>query len=86
VRRGDHFRKLAAHHARQLQREADLAAAVRRELGPAIVARRPKNLPLFPAWWQRGERWAHYHATLQEKYLRAARPWLPIVPDPPEPE
>jgi hypothetical protein len=28
-----------------------------------------------------------WHALLAEKYIRAARyPWLPVAPDPPEPE
>ena len=30
--------------------------------------------------------WTVYHARMKGKYLRAAdRPWLPVVPDPPEP-
>ena len=29
----------------------------------------------------------HYHSALTQKYERAARyPWLPVAPDPPEPE
>jgi hypothetical protein len=30
---------------------------------------------------------AVYHAKMRDKYLQAAsRPWLPVAPDPPEPE
>jgi hypothetical protein len=35
------------------------------------------------SWWKR----ATYHAALRRKYERAARyPWLPVEPDPPEPQ
>jgi hypothetical protein len=35
----------------------------------------------------RGEQMAAYHRELRAKYERAARyPWLPVEPDPPEPE
>jgi hypothetical protein len=35
----------------------------------------------------RGEQMAAYHRALKAKYERAARyPWLPVEPDPPEPE
>jgi hypothetical protein len=31
--------------------------------------------------------WLNYHDSLENKYRRAARyPWLPVEPDPPEPE
>jgi hypothetical protein len=31
--------------------------------------------------------WVHYHSALTEKYEQASRyPWLPVAPDPPEPD
>lgn len=49
-----------------------------------VSLRGPEPIEVFV---HRSRRLAGYHATLRRKYERAARyPWLPIEPDPPEPE
>jgi hypothetical protein len=43
--------------------------------------------PWFRSWRMSQARRIAYHESMMEKYARAARyPWLPVEPDPPEPE
>jgi hypothetical protein len=68
--RHDHFRSMALSHGRQARRLEKLAAN-------AAGKDREKAILRRFVW----------HADLHDKYARAAkRPWLPVVPDPPEPE
>jgi hypothetical protein len=74
LKRSSDFRVLA-----QEQEEAELTS-----MGYADDARGEGGDPQRVA---RGEQMAAFHRRLRIKYERAARyPWLPVDPDPPEPE
>jgi hypothetical protein len=78
-RRGESLRRMAQGHDLAARRAADaLWAPPGWETNPGEGGQRSA----IPDW----ERLA-YHNRLKEKYERAARyPWLPVGPDPPEPE
>jgi hypothetical protein len=75
LRRRTHFQRLADYHA-------EAARQLRSSHGSAIhPGGAYVHIPLTPPSL------ADYHENLAAKYERAARyPWLPIAPDPPEPE
>jgi hypothetical protein len=78
-----------------LRAKADHHERIEREQGGKQRAiedlARAANTPELAAQ-MRGDKAVHariegYHARLKEKYRQlSARPWLPVAPDPPEPE
>lgn len=47
----------------------------------------PAEAEVIEAWFATRQRRIAYHEAMSRKYDRAARrPWLPVPPDPPEPE
>jgi hypothetical protein len=74
VRRSNEFRAITEEQADAERASMEYADDARGERGdPQRVAR--------------GEQMATYHRGLRIKYERAARyPWLPVAPDPPEPD
>src|SRR5262249_6545254 len=80
VRRREFYLRQAERH-RRLSDEQYVSSTLvfqRTHFGPSKPER-----ALMDAYERRGD----YHAGLQAKYERAARyPFLPVAPDPPEPE
>jgi hypothetical protein len=75
VRRQAHLQRLADYHAKMAWQLQSSHGTVIRPNGAFV------HVPLTP------QRLADYHEDLARKYERAARyPWLPVEPDPPEPE
>ena len=52
-----------------------------------LVLKRGENRDDFPAMLDRFTRRNRYHSEMRQKWeASAARPWLPVEPDPPEPK
>jgi hypothetical protein len=77
------YRATASHHA-TLSREW-LGIASRLRSDEALLTGAPGREAEATAGWL--ERMAPYHDSLMRKWARASQyPWLPVAPDPPEPE
>jgi hypothetical protein len=81
--RWNHFRKLAEYHASEFTK-------LRTELAPALEYRREAGR--FPgcgpgqAFFEAECEQADWHGRLKSKHEHAAaRPWIPVEPDSPEP-
>jgi hypothetical protein len=75
LRRQAHLQQLADYHAETARQLRSSHGSIIRPDGAYV------HVPLTPP------RLADYHEDLARKYERAARyPWLPVEPDPPEPE
>ena len=75
IERRKRFERIADHHRAEFQRLA-------RRL-PQIGYGDPFDDPILGPVWRRLE----WHEPMRLKYEHAARyPWLPVEPDPPEPE
>jgi hypothetical protein len=80
-RRTESFKRTARGHSREAQGYADVAWG--------LVRMRNLDGTVDPATARLAEQYGRlydYHRRLKEKYERAAaRPWLPVAPDPPSP-
>jgi hypothetical protein len=75
----------AVQEIEELQQEIGEPGPVREE--PSFAAIGLDQMRLISEYAAHSRRLADHHATLRRKYERAARyPWLPVDPDPPEPE
>ena len=84
-RRSRRFARLAAYHSNVALEHFGTLMAFGGEPPPI------RDVPpagLGPTrYLHRAKALLNYHSVLTEKYQRAARyPWLPVAPDPPEPE
>ena len=84
-RRSRRFARLAAYHTNLALEHFGTLMAFGGEPPPI------RDVPpagLGPTrYLHRAKALLNYHSVLTEKYQRAARyPWLPVAPDPPEPE
>ena len=58
-----------------------------RSIPPGWSPPSAQDPPPIRAWRMSQERRIAYHQAMKQKYERASRyPWLPVLPDPPEPE
>ncbi len=92
------FLRLASEHSAKEQADIESAEAMRRaNVAPfewKAEYEKDANMRAMRAMSESTQRRAKkretraaYHAALSAKYERAARyPWLPVAPDPPEPE
>jgi hypothetical protein len=73
-RRRARLQRVAQHHWEKAAANSVVQADANRTIYRASASLRNRQL-------------AHYHVNLAYKYANAARyPWLPVAPDPPEPE
>jgi hypothetical protein len=80
--RANVFRARAHRYARAEQLPKDVMAAF-----PHPDPRRPELQQVCREEYERNRVFAAYEGLMRRKYERAAaRPWLPVEPDPPEPK
>jgi hypothetical protein len=73
-RRRARLQRVAQHHWEKVATDSVVQADANRTIYRASPSFRDRQL-------------AHHHVNLANKYANAARnPWLPVSPDPPEPE
>jgi hypothetical protein len=73
-RRRARLQRVAQHHWEEVAANSVVQADANRTIYRASASFRNRQL-------------ANYHVNLANKYANAARyPWLPVAPDPPEPE
>ncbi len=76
------YRSLAAAYATKESLARRLSTGDVTATSSTLFATRPGEQPVTSVMANRD-----YYAAMREKYERAARsPWLPVAPDPPEPE
>jgi hypothetical protein len=80
TRRSASYDRLARYYAERETLSLDLMAAFARP-------DRPELSEVCSVEYARNRAFAEHEERLKRKYRRAARyPWLPVAPDPPEPE
>jgi hypothetical protein len=84
--RRDYFLSLAQSHEKEVGSSAARGNALKSRFGGTSGETVEEITRLRGAYDRMMDR-ADHHASLARKYERAARyPWLPVEPDPPEPE
>jgi hypothetical protein len=81
-RRGEEYARLAERYRAEEKGHAETAELIRKE---QIMPRLSREQTLIGVAFHR--RQASHHRQLRDKYeAAAARPWLPVEPDPPPPD
>jgi hypothetical protein len=84
--RRDHFLLLAQSHQKEVASSTARGKALKSRFGRTSGMSNEEIMDLQRDYDQMIDR-ADHHASLARKYEQAARyPWLPVEPDPPEPE
>jgi hypothetical protein len=84
--RRDYFLSLAQSHQKEVASYTARGMALKSRLGYTSGMTDKEIMHLYRVYDRMMDR-ADHHESLARKYERAARyPWLPAVPDPPEPE
>jgi hypothetical protein len=84
--RRDYFLSLAQSHQKEVASSTARGNALKSRFGGTSEMTVEEITRLHGDYDRMIDR-AHHHASLARKYERAARyPWLPVEPDPPEPE
>ena len=85
-RRRDYFLLLAQSHQNEVASSRTRGEALKSRFGATPGMSNEEIMDLYRKHNQTIDR-ADHHAAMAEKYRHAARyPWLPVAPDPPEPE
>ena len=84
--RRDYFRSLAQSHQKEVDSSTARGKALKSRFGRTSGMTTEEIMHLHGDYDRMMDR-ADHHASLARKYERAARyPWLPVEPDPPEPD
>jgi hypothetical protein len=84
--RRDYFGSLAQSHRKEVESSTARGKALKSRFGRTSGMTTEEIMHLQRDYDRMTDR-ADYHASLARKYEHAARyPWLPVEPDPPEPE
>jgi hypothetical protein len=84
--RRDYFLLLAQSHQKEVASSAARGEALKSRLGRTSGMSNEEIMQVHRDYGRMTDR-ADHHAAMAEKYRQAARqPWLPVVPDPPEPD